>query len=155
MKRLILLRHGEAGFSEDSDFQRKLSKKGRDKLIRMGESLVNSLKTIDLMYCSSAFRTVETADLIGKYLIIKESVFTKDIYEGNVSDLISLLEKTSNSISTCLLVGHNPTISLLVSHISAENYIGMQPGMMAIIDLEISDWKMIGFGTGILKEIVQ
>lgn len=107
------------------------------------------------MYCSSAQRTMETADLIGKRITIKESIFTRDIYQGNLVDMISLLEKTSSSVDSCLFVGHNPTISLLLAHISDENYLGLQPGMMAVIDLEISDWKMIGFGTGILKEIIQ
>lgn len=155
MKQLILLRHGEAGFSGDMDFKRQLTKKGIDKLIRMGESLKRKLLSIDLMYCSSANRTMETAELIGNHLTIKESIFTKEIYDSDLRNLISLLEKTSNSVSNCLLVGHNPTISLLLSHISGENYLGMQPGMMAIIDLEISDWQMIGYGTGILKEIIQ
>ncbi len=155
MKQLFLLRHGEAGFSQGSDFQRQLTKKGRENLIRMGESLDEKLKSVDLMYCSSAQRTMETADLIGKRITIKESIFTRDIYQGNLGDMISLVEKTSSSVDSCLFVGHNPTISLLLAHISDEDYLGMQPGMMAVIDLEISDWKMIGFGTGILKEIIQ
>lgn len=155
MKQLFLLRHGEAGFSQGSDFQRQLTKKGREKLIRMGESLVSTIKSVDLMYCSSAERTMETADLIGKYLLIKESIFTKEIYQGDMGDMIALLEKTSSSVESCLFVGHNPTISLLLSHISDENYLGLQPGMMAVIDVEISDWKMIGYGTGVLKEVIQ
>jgi len=155
MKQLFLLRHGEAGFSQGSDFQRQLTKKGRENLIRMGENLDQKLKSVDLMYCSSAECTMETADLIGKHIACKETIFTRDIYQGNMGDMISLLEKTSSSVDTCLFVGHNPTISLLLSHLSDENYVGLQPGMLAIIDLEISTWKMIGFGTGILKEIIQ
>ncbi|MEB2778069.1 histidine phosphatase family protein [Algoriphagus sp. D3-2-R+10] len=155
MKQLFLLRHGEAGFSQGSDFQRQLTKKGRENLIRMSGSLCQLFKSVDLMYCSSAERTKETAELIGKYITIKESIFTRDIYQGDLGNMIELLEKTSDAIETCLFVGHNPTISLLLSHISNENYLGLQPGMMAVIDLEISDWKMIGFGTGTLREIIQ
>ena len=155
MKQLFLLRHGEAGFSQDSDFQRQLTIKGRENLIRMGKSLLGKLNSVDLMYCSPAKRTMETADLIQKSITVKDSIYTKDIYQGDLNDMISILEKTSPSVESCLFVGHNPTISLLLSHISSENYLGMQPGMMAIIELEIEDWKMIGFGTGILKEIIQ
>src|SRR5690606_8096098 len=146
---------GEAGFSQGSDFQRQLTIKGRENLIRMGKTLDQKLKSVDLMYCSSAERTVETADLVGKHMTIKESIFTRDIYKGDMGDMVALLEKTSASVDSCLFVGHNPTISLLLSHISSENYLGLQPGMMAVIELEITDWKMIGFGTGILKEIIQ
>ena len=155
MKRLFLLRHGEAGFSEGSDLKRHLTKKGKENLIRMGERLNPRLKTIDLMYCSEAIRTLETAEIMAKYISIRASVFTKEIYHGDLGNIITILEKTSNAIESCLLVGHNPTISLLLSHISDENYLGLQPGMMAIIDLEVSDWNMIGFGTGVLKEIIQ
>ena len=155
MKRLFLLRHGEAGFSDGSDFQRQLTKKGIENLVRMGERLNPDLKSIDLMYCSTATRTTQTAEIIGKYIAIKESIFTKDIYNDDMGNIIAMLEKTFASVETCLLIGHNPTISLLLSHISSENYLGLQPGMMAVLDLEISDWRMIGFGTGTLKEIIQ
>lgn len=155
MKQLFLLRHAEAAFSDGSDFQRKLTDKGSANLIRMGENLTQELKAVDLMYCSPAKRTMETAELIGKYIRIKESIFSRQIYEGDMGSLILLLEKTSSAVDSCLLVGHNPAINLLLARISSENYIGLEPGMMAIIDLEISDWKMIGFGTGSLKEIIQ
>lgn len=155
MKQLFLLRHGEAGFSQDSDFQRQLTKKGRDKLIRMGSGLGQKLKSVDLMYCSSAQRTLETAELIEKHLLVKEKIYSKDIYQGDMGAMIAMLEKTSSSVDSCLFVGHNPTISLLLAYISDENYLGLQPGMLAVIDLEISDWKMVGFGTGILKEVIQ
>lgn len=155
MKQLFLLRHGEAGFSQGSDFQRQLTKKGRENLIRMVKSLIGKVDSVDLMYCSPAERTIETADLIQKSITVKDSIFTRDIYHGDLNDMISLLEKTSPSVKSCLFIGHNPTISLLLSHISSENYLGMHPGMMAIIELEIEDWKLIGYGTGILKEIIQ
>ncbi|PZX53884.1 phosphohistidine phosphatase SixA [Algoriphagus ratkowskyi] len=155
MKQLFLLRHGEAGFSSGSDFQRQLTKNGKEKLIRLGENLDSTHKSMDLMYCSSAERTMETAELIEKYITIKERIYNRDIYHGDMGEMIAFLEKTSNSIDSCLFVGHNPTISLLLSHISGENYLGLQPGMMGVIDLEISDWKMIGYGTGVLKEIIQ
>ncbi|UZD23752.1 histidine phosphatase family protein [Algoriphagus halophytocola] len=155
MKHLILLRHGEAGFSQGSDFQRKLTLNGREQLGRLSKSLDNTFLSVDFMHCSEANRTRETAELIGKHLEIKDANFSRSIYEGDVQQLISLLEETPNSANTCLLIGHNPTISLLLAHITNQSYLGMQPGMMAILNLEISDWKMIGLGTGTLREIKQ
>lgn len=155
MKQLLLLRHGEAGFSQGLDFERKLTPKGKEKLIRMGENLDQKLKSVDLVYCSAAVRTMETAELMEKHMSIKERVFTNDIYQGNLGDLLGLLEKTPSSVDSCLLIGHNPTISLLLAHLSDENYLGFQPGMLAVVELEISDWGMVGFGTGRLKEVFQ
>jgi phosphohistidine phosphatase len=43
----------------------------------------------------------------------------------------------------------------LLSYLTQDDYLGLQPGMMAEVHLEISQWNMIGRGTGILKEILQ
>jgi phosphohistidine phosphatase len=155
MKQLLLLRHGEAGFSQGLDIDRKLTLKGKEKLIRLGESLPKSGFSVDLMYCSSASRTQETAAIIKKYISIKEEVITRKIYNADLKTLLELIEDTDELVETCLLVGHNPTISLLLSHISNSNYIGMQPGMLARIELEVPHWRMIGHGTGTLREILQ
>lgn len=155
MKQLFLLRHGEAGFSDCSDFQRRLTQKGIDNLKRMGNLLAERSIEVDIMYCSSAERTVETSDLIKNYITVKEEIFTREIYDGDLNDLLTILEKTPFSANSCLLVGHNPTISLLLAHLTQEYYLGLKPGMMAELNLEISKWQMIDRGTGILKEVLQ
>lgn len=155
MKQLFLLRHGEAGFSEGSDFQRSLTQKGIDDLNRMGKLLSDRTLNVDFMYCSSAQRTIETSDLIKNYIGVKEEIFTREIYEGDLFDLLNILEKAPVLANSCLLVGHNPSISLLLAQLTQEGYFGLQPGMMAKVNLEISQWNMIGEGSGILEEIIQ
>jgi len=154
MKQLLLLRHGEAGFSQGLDIDRKLTLKGKEKLIRLSESLPKRGFSVDLMYCSSASRTQETAAIIKKYISLREEVITQKIYNADLKTLLELIEDTDELVETCLLVGHNPTISLLLSHITNSNYIGMQPGMLARIELEVPHWRMIGHGTGTLREIL-
>lgn len=155
MKRLILLRHGEAGFSASVDFQRKLTPHGKDKLIRLGENLPPELARLDFLYCSTAIRTKETAEIIKNYIKITEETYLKEIYDGNLEGLLELLEKMYSRVSSCILIGHNPTISALVSHLTKSLYIGLLPGMMAVIDLDISDWSLIGMGMGTLRELRQ
>lgn len=155
MKQLILLRHGEAGFSDGVDFQRQLTPKGKENLNRLGESLLKSGLKVDFVYCSEATRTQETAEIIKKHISVGQMEITREIYQGNMESLLNLIEKTPKMVDTCLFIGHNPTISLLLSHVTQENYIGLQPGMMAIIDLEISEWAMIGLGTGTLRQVLQ
>lgn len=155
MKQLILLRHGEAGFSDGVDFQRQLTPKGKENLNRLGDTLRKTDLKVDLVYCSAATRTQETAEIIKKYISIDEMEVTREIYQGNMEALLKLIEKTPKMVDTCLFIGHNPTISLLLSHLTHGNYLGLQPGMMAVIDLEINEWYMIGLGTGILREILE
>jgi phosphohistidine phosphatase len=155
MKRLILLRHGEAGFSDGMDFQRQLTPKGKENLHRLGDTLLFRGLTVDYMHCSTATRTRETAEIIRKYVPVQEEHFSREIYEGTLESILKLLENTPKTAETCLFIGHNPTISLLLGHITHGNYLGLQPGMMAMIDLEINEWYMIGLGTGTLKEVIQ
>lgn len=155
MKQLFLLRHGEASFFDGSDYDRSLTSSGVDKLKRMSQSLENEGISIDYMHCSTARRTVQTADIIKDSILIKESNFIRQIYEGGLEELVEILETTPSASQSCILIGHNPVISLLLAHITGESYLGMQPGMLANINLEIDDWKMIGMNTGTLKEIIQ
>ncbi|SEG20227.1 SixA phosphatase family protein [Algoriphagus boritolerans] len=155
MKHLILLRHGEAGFSDGLDFQRQLTSRGKENLNRLGQSIQSDSLKVDFMYCSSSTRTRETAEIIKKYINVGAEVYTPEIYEGNLDTLIQLLENTPKELESCILIGHNPTISLLIAHLTRAEYVGLQPGMMAKIDLEISEWNMIGLGTGTLREVIQ
>ncbi|HSF55571.1 MAG TPA: histidine phosphatase family protein [Algoriphagus sp.] len=155
MKHLILLRHGEAGFSDGVDFQRQLTPAGKENLNRLGEILRSGGMKVDFLHCSAATRTRETAEIIKKYIVIGQEEYTRVIYEGNLDSILKLLENTPKIAESCILIGHNPTISLLLSHLTNGYYIGLKPGMMAILDLEIHDWYMIGLGTGMLKEVLQ
>lgn len=155
MKHLFLLRHGEAGFVDGSDFQRPLTQKGKENLNRLGQTLSESHVNADFLYCSAATRTRETAEIIKKYIEVGEEEYVKEIYDGNMESLLGLLENIPDDAESCIVIGHNPTISVLASFLTHSSYIGLQPGMMAIIDLEINDWSMIGVGPGILKELVK
>lgn len=154
MKQLFLLRHGEAGFSDGVDFQRQLTAKGKANLEILGQKLQERDLKIAVMHCSPATRTRETAEILKKYVGIQEEFLELEIYAANLEILLGILEKTSNSAESCLLVGHNPTISLLIAHLTDGNYVGLQPGMMAILDLEVSDWSMIGHHTATLRELI-
>jgi phosphohistidine phosphatase len=155
MKHLILLRHGEAGFSDSVDFQRQLTPRGKENLKRLGENLPDHLLKVDFLYCSSATRTRETAEIIKKYIQVGEEEYIREIYDGNLETLLNLLENTPKEVEYCMIIGHNPTISVLASHLTHSNYIGLQPGAMAILDLEITEWYMVGLGTGTLNELIQ
>lgn len=154
MKQLFLLRHGEAGFSEESDFDRSLTEKGIASLRRMGQVLKERSLAIDLAYCSPARRTQETSTVLQKHVVIKEHIFVQEIYDADLNFLLNLLSKIPFSVNSCILIGHNPTISSLMAHLTQENFIRLEPGMFAEISLSIDNWDVLGFGTGTLEEIV-
>ncbi len=154
MKKLFLLRHGEAGFVEGSDFQRPLTPRGITTIKKVGAILQESIDEIDLMYCSPAQRTRETAELLGKYVLIKNSELQLNIYSGDLSTMMQMIDSTPDEVSSCLIVGHNPVISLMLSSLSDSEYINLSPGNLAILEFDVESWKLIISGSGDLREII-
>lgn len=154
MKKLFLLRHGEAGFGEDTDFKRRLTSRGKSAVSKLAKTVQKTQDSIDFMYCSPASRTIETAEIFGNEVLIRASKHDEKIYSGDVNHLILLLESLPDSVESCLIVGHNPTISLLLSLLSDGSYINLQPGNLGIIEFEFGTWKMISRGAGNLVEII-
>ncbi len=65
MHRLHLLRHAKSDRDQPvEDKERRLSRRGRETARRVGESLPAAIGQIDLVLCSSALRTRETAALV-------------------------------------------------------------------------------------------
>jgi phosphohistidine phosphatase len=154
MKHLFLMRHGEASFSADSDFERTLTSRGREKIARIAKSFNENTPEIDFMYCSSASRTQETAKIFSETVLIKKQEFTRIIYDGDMRDLMDLVENCSDEFDRLLIVGHNPVISMLASSLCDGIYRNMQPGDLISIQIPLESWNSVTFGSGILLEIM-
>ena len=154
MNHLILLRHGEAEPSTGLDFNRHLTLKGKTQINLLGQILAKKDLRIDRMYCSLANRTYETAEIINDYIPFKEEIYTKNLYSDSHELVIGILEKLPDEVETCLLIGHNPSISLLASFLGSGDYLSLQPGMMVILELETNDWKTIGMHTCSILEVL-
>lgn len=64
----------------------------------------------DLIYCSSAVRTLETAEFIldTHKLSANTLVIVDDLYLASTSAIRSIVEDTPNSTRHLMLIGHNP-----------------------------------------------
>jgi phosphohistidine phosphatase len=156
-KFLYVLRHAEAkpGIGIKGDFLRELTLEGRKQLDRLLGILNKKDFKIDLVLVSPAIRTLQTSEIIGLGFPSDIRKIVDDIFDAEPQTLLELLNDIKGEIQKVLLIGHNPGISALVAYISGQDYISMKPGMMAIIELQVDDWKMLGGNTGILKEILQ
>lgn len=156
-KFLYVLRHAEAkpGIGIKGDFLRELTMEGRKQLDRLLAILNKMDFKTDLILVSPAIRTLQTSEIIGFGFPSDIRNIVDDIFDAEPQTLLELLNDVKGEIQKVLLIGHNPGISALVSFISGQDYISMKPGMMAVIELQVEDWKMLGGNTGILKEILQ
>jgi phosphohistidine phosphatase len=157
-KILYVLRHGEArpGIGIRGDFLRELTVDGRQQLKRLADYLKSIDFKIDLILVSPAKRTQQSLEILTSTLAIKNNQITHDeIFDAEPQKLLEIINNINQPSNNILLVGHNPGISSLVSFVSGQNYISMKPGMMAVLEILVDDWKNLSGNTGVLKEILQ
>jgi phosphohistidine phosphatase len=110
MHRLHLLRHAKSG-ADDSidDRDRPLSRRGREAARRIGESLPGALGPLDLVLCSTALRTRETAELVlAGFGALPPILYEDALYLAGPAALIRRLRRLEEDRDAVLVIGHNP-----------------------------------------------
>lgn len=121
MHRLHLLRHAKSG-ADDSidDRDRPLSRRGREAARRVGESLPAALGGLDLVLCSTALRTRETAELVLASFAEPPRILYEDVlYLAGPAALMRRLRRLEEECSAVLVVGHNPGLHDLAVSLAA------------------------------------
>lgn len=141
--RLLLIRHGEAIPGQD-DFSRPLSTKGRTDISSLGKDLAAREISPRMVFCSDAKRTFETYEHLS--LSDHTVIFSNIIYKANhFSELIELVathpQHEHFSSQTIAIIGHNPTISALASHLVGD-FVGFNPGEATLLECSGDDWEV-------------
>ena len=115
MHRLHLLRHAKSGRDDAvEDHQRRLSRRGRDDARAVGETLPAALYGLDLVLCSSALRTRETAGLaLAGFAPCPRILFEDGLYLAGPAALLKRLMLLDESDGAVLVIGHNPGLHAL------------------------------------------
>jgi phosphohistidine phosphatase len=110
MHRLHLLRHAKSSRDEEvEDRRRKLGKRGREDARRLAESLPAALERVDLVLCSPARRTRETAELaLAEFAMPPPVVFDEALYLAGAAALLRRLLQVDEATGAVLVIGHNP-----------------------------------------------
>jgi len=110
---LILLRHAKAADPDlyPTDIERPLSPRGHRDAAAAGGWLRDQGLRPDAVLCSDAVRTRETLQELGLQDV--PVVFEHRVYVGPAADTLDLLRHTSAEVATLLVIGHNPTLSVL------------------------------------------
>lgn len=147
MKTIILMRHAKAeqGNFEVSDFDRKLTEKGRSDAEIAAKILTKKVKKIDLIVTSSAKRTLKTAKIIAENFDINKSniLSIDEIYEANTESYLHVIRNLNDeTVKTVAIVGHNPTIGAMASILSNHQIFDFKPSSFAVFNLPIETWKI-------------
>lgn len=120
---LVLLRHAKAEPASVgmSDLQRPLAQRGVADAREAGRWLAANNLVPDLVLCSSARRTRQTWAAVRDGLGLEEGAKRADVpvalvpqlYTKGVDAAIDLIAEMDDEIGILLVVGHNPTVSVV------------------------------------------
>ncbi|HEY5338722.1 MAG TPA: histidine phosphatase family protein [Rhizomicrobium sp.] len=169
MRRLLLLRHAKA--EQDTgggDFARGLTDRGRADAARMGHALDTHAWLPDLVFCSSAARTVQTFEQLSAELAKAPCVeFQKTLYLAPPKQIFEAVRKSPAAARAVMVIGHNPGIEDLANRLAskpqsqeeAEHRATLHEKYptcaLAVLDFAVDAWSDIAPGTAALTDFVR
>ena len=123
-RKIVLLRHAKAEWSQSADHERPLAERGRTDAPIAGRKLADSGIAFDLALCSTATRTRETWKLaVHEFPHRPRTTYEERLYEASLGELIALLNEVPDDVHNILVIGHNP-----VMHGAADALSGQADG---------------------------
>lgn len=170
---LYVMRHAAAEFDAPSDHARPLSIRGRQEAQSAALEFVRNCQPPQLIICSTALRTRTTSEILvstwrdqgGEAAAEVPISATDALYEARPRAVLELLHNLESVQHSVLLVGHEPTVSLLTELLAdrasdsetdaaALHLVraGFMTAAIAQLDFDIA-WDRVEPGTGILRGI--
>lgn len=153
---LLLMRHGKADSGGGQpDQQRPLTDRGRSQAQLVGEYLTSQSVRPTRVLVSDAQRTRDTWESLRGAMpgFDGEVSFHEDIYHGGPAEVMDLLHAVGDEHAVVLVVGHEPTMASLVSHLAdddsdpgsvAQARIGMPTGGTGVLSGGLEHWADLG-----------
>lgn len=116
--RLILIRHAKSSWDDpfSDDHARVLNARGRASAQAIGAWMAQHGYVPDVVLCSDAARTQETAALILPQLNPQPKPdLVRDIYHASPDTILALLHRQTTQ--TVAVIGHNPGIGILANEL--------------------------------------
>ena len=153
MKILTLMRHGRAEpkHPRATDFDRPLHRRGVLEATRMAERLHARGPTPDLLICSSAARTMQTAEVFARVMNLpaRKLLADDELYLAEPDELLNVIRATSNKVTHLMLVGHNPGLSSCANRLVRSGGLSeFDTGALCTLELPINGWADAKFGIG-------
>lgn len=151
MKTLYILRHAKSSwvdFSQD-DFDRTLDARGEHDLPLMGAELKKLGVNPDYIISSSALRAITTAKGLANSLGFDASKIDlqPNTYESSAEEMLKSIKTVPDSVDQLMIVGHNPSVSYLVSDLANDWLNKFSTCGCYAIQFENDSWKEIVNGT--------
>ncbi len=159
MKRnLILIRHTKSSWAEPGmrDFDRPIKNDRTEDAEDMARQLNKLCLQPDLILCSPALRTKQTAEHFCNHLPYdyNKILFDMRLYESSAEDYLQVIRETDNKIETLVVIGHNPSITDFANLFLKNKLEDMPTTAVAWLQLENDTWEIGGTSAGKLKHFL-
>jgi len=138
MARITLIRHGKTEISsrEKHDFDRSLILRGRQNSSAVGAFLREHKMLPQLVLVSPAARTRETYEYMKPQwpdgIAVK---FVNELYEASADTLLRVILDNCVAQSNVAVIGHNPSLVILLNYMVADNHHAAFNGRVTEHDL--------------------
>ncbi|MBT8439105.1 MAG: NUDIX domain-containing protein [Gammaproteobacteria bacterium] len=162
MTELLVYRHGHAKRNDvAADIDRELRDKGKRNAQRIGIWLARHNKLPDLVIASPATRARRTAEKTCKTAGLSGDKVKTDerIYQSGVNELLEVLRELDGKYKRVLLVGHNPSLEMLLDYLCWNKVPRrdkggvLSPASLACLKLDVS-WRKLEKATAELEQII-
>ena len=147
---LVLIRHAKSDWSANaSDRQRPLNKRGKRQAPESGRWLADNLQPIELAVVSPAQRARSTWELVAAELPdAPRTTVDERMYTFDARGLLPIIHELADDLGIVALVGHNPAMEELASHLTG-SWVSMPTSCVAVIGLS-GPWSEAGPGGTLL-----
>jgi phosphohistidine phosphatase len=127
------------------DEERPLLPKGIEKTKMITDYLIRKNIKPDLIISSHAIRAYETAKILAtdlEYPVAKIRIDRK-VYEGSEDRILDIIYSLPDEISSVMVVGHNPTITILANLFLRPGVENMRTSAVAAFSFDTEKWEEI------------
>jgi phosphohistidine phosphatase len=155
MKTLYLVRHAKSSwkFSELSDHDRPLNKRGKRDAPDMGNSLKLRGVLPDVLISSTANRAYTTAQNISNEIgfSVAEIIPNSDLFHANPVDILEVIQSIGEEHKSAMIFGHNPGFTNTVNQLASLKIDNIPTCGIVAISFSVESWSEIDFGEGELE----
>ena len=155
MKKLLLMRHAKSDWSADyqADHERPLNERGVLSAQVIGRVLNEEDLTPDFIVASTAVRARTTAELAAEAGGWDCEIRLDQRLYNTGADGVVQVAGEAPPVNRLMMVGHQPTWSILVSVLTGDR-AELKTATVAIIEFEVDEWAEIASTRGKLRRVI-
>lgn len=150
---LYLIRHSKVDDKDSlaTDFEKHISKEGKEDAKLIGDKMLQRGIVLDKMLSSSAKRAESTSKRFAITLNFGEENVEHDtiLYKARTQDLIDVIRNLDPKFKSVAIVGHNPSMIQAANHFQKDTiFMEIPTSGVVAIQFNSNSWQYLGHKDG-------